>query len=178
MEDALKNGKFIYGYTKYMKKYFFLGTMLLLFVSFINKDEALHIRKSNNAIQRINKPITGNTLDSLQGTWISSKDTSSKIIISANKMYTCYDAQSIDSFKIFLTNDLPGMGMGSYNTSGVNGQYLILYSPGNSKYDLCYRIGYLSKISLELIFEGKLLPFNKQLVPEMGPKPNKGWGVK
>ena len=149
-----------------MKNHILLVTMLIIFGSFINKERALPIHKNNKAVQSINKPITGNTLDSLQGTWISTKDPSSKIMISRNKMYTYYDAECIDSSNIFLTSDLSGKEIGNYNVSGVKGQYLILYHVGYTNYDIYYTIGYLSNISLELIFEGKLLAFTKQKVQQ------------
>ena len=136
--------------------------MLVLFGSFINKERALAMHKNNNVVQSINKPFIGSTLDSLQGTWISNKDSTYKVIISSNKMYSYSENQCLDTANIFLASSCIGYALSLYNTTEVNGKTLILYSAGSTYYNFCYNIGYLSDISLELIFDGKLLPFTKQ----------------
>lgn len=142
-----------------MKKNIISVTVLLIFCSFIS-NKKLHSKY--HSFQKIATPLLVSTLDSLQGIWISSKDSSYKVIINSNKMYSYYNSQCWDTANIFLTNSCIGSALSLYNTSEVNGKNLILYSAGSANYNFCYTIGYLSDISLELNFEGKLLPFTKQ----------------
>ncbi|HNM34612.1 MAG TPA: hypothetical protein PKJ70_06010 [Chitinophagaceae bacterium] len=101
-------------------------------------------------------------LDSLQGTWISSKDTNYKLVVIGNILMNLYENQNIDTSKFFLadTDSLPNVVM--YDTTKVNGNYLILHSSGFAHIALSYKINYLSNESLELVYDNKYLPFDKQ----------------
>ncbi len=142
-----------------MKKYIIYLGIICVCYSFGSKSN-MSLDKSNK------KPVPTNlftsTLDSLQGTWISNKDISSKIIINTNQIYFYYDTKCIDTFNVLLADGYFGDAISLYNKSQVNGKYLIAYTDGYEDYDLSYRISYLSNISLELVYNGKHLPFTKQ----------------
>lgn len=107
-------------------------------------------------------PPSGSTLDSLQGNWISSKDSMSKLVITGNNMVDYYQGTQIDASKFFLADVDTFPSISSYDTTQLNGKYLITYTPGYAGVDLKYRINYLSDSSLELVYDNKYMPFTRK----------------
>ena len=102
------------------------------------------------------------TLDSLQGTWLSSKDTSYKIQIIGHIKYEFYANQCTDTLNFFLDTNCTDTAIANYNMTKTDGNHLIVYANGYPSYEFCYEIGYLSDNSLELYYDGKHISFSKQ----------------
>lgn len=142
-----------------MKKFIIYIGLFIVCYSFISKPDTKPF-PSNKKLVHTN--LFTSTLDSLQGTWVLDLDPKYKFLVSGNKLYDTYDNMPNDTSNILFANDCIVTPISFYNKSQVNGKYLIEYKDGYEDYDYCFKIGYLSNTSLELICDGKHSGYTKQ----------------
>ena len=107
-------------------------------------------------IELKNKPTT---LDSLQGSWISVLDKRSKIEFINNVWYDYYDGEkSTSSRKIFLVKEC--VKEGKISNSSNNGTILVTQDDEENS---CYVIDFLTNKRLSFVYEGRDLPFVKEV---------------
>lgn len=137
-----------------MKKYFIAFLVIISLSSFI-------ICKSDRGINKLASPPTA-TLDSLQGTWVSSKDTLSEMIISHDTIYNIYNGEPIDTSNFYIADSCRNPLVTSYDKNKINGSYIIIHNSGYSIYSIAFKISYLSANALELVTDNKYLGFDKK----------------
>ncbi len=144
-----------------MKKYLAILSILGLLSSFVLYKQKHETVKRNFEINN----FQNTTLDSLQGTWISSKDSSWRLTISRDTIFDFYDSEPTDTSKFIISDSCLNFDytIPEFALQNHNGKYLSTYSVNGIKYDgLCYKISFLSLDGLELVYDHKYLGFKKK----------------
>lgn len=102
-----------------------------------------------------------NTLDSLQGLWISQSDKESKILFKKNIQFHIYRKDTLDKSFVHLSNTCI-FNKNDLSTNGLNGWVLII-SDENSDSTTCYRINSLSNNELILLYGNKIIMYTSEL---------------
>ncbi len=106
----------------------------------------------------------GNTLDSLQGIWISNADGNDHLLIQSHnhaEIFTA-DGRSDTAMAEFYLTDSCEKNMNKLDIKKSSGNVMMLTMPDDPVNMLCYKITYLDDKHLALIFQGKTLSYYKK----------------